>query len=143
MRRADYPDIYDYLLAQHPFTSDKNNWLAVLFDLANQGKHIDLVPQKLIEDRNVTVTGPAGGSVSWGRRGLTFSGGSVGHGGAGISGGGRIGGGGSISFGRGGSVIFGPEGPRFEGQMEAMGAPIDPRTQQIVPTPGVNEKVEI
>ena|SRR6516225_3757877 len=32
-------------------------WLAILNELAVQGKHIDLVPQKRVEERRTTVTG--------------------------------------------------------------------------------------
>jgi hypothetical protein len=42
-------------------------------------------------------------------------------------------GGGSVSWGQG--VTFGPV-------VRVQGAPVDPRTQRIVPTPGVTEKVE-
>jgi hypothetical protein len=143
LKQADHPDLHSYLLAQQPFASDKNKWLAVLFDLAVQGKHIDLVPQKRVESKTTTVTGPAGGAVSWGPGGIAFSGGSFGSGGAGISGGGSIRGGGSISFGEGGSITFGPEGTRFAGKMAVMGAPIDPLTQPIIPTPGHSQRVEI
>ncbi len=94
--------IYDYLQSLQPFAKDSNKWLRILNDLAVQGKHIDLVPQKKSEQQRVTVTGAArGGAVSWGS---------------------------GVTFGSGVSV---------------MGAPIDPRTQRIVPTPGVTEKVEI
>ena len=100
LKQADHPDLHSYLLAQQPFTSDNNKWLAVLFDLAVQGKHIDLTPQKRVEERRVTVSAAGGGSVSWGP-GVTFGGG-----------------------------------------VSVMGAPVDPRTQRIVPTPGVTEKIE-
>jgi len=98
--RNKHEPIYDFLLALQPFTSSSNRWLAVLADLANQGKHIDLVPQKRIEDRRITVERQGGGAVSWNS---------------------------GVQFGRGVSV---------------MGAPIDPTTQRIVPTPGVTEKIE-
>lgn len=97
--RNDHNAVYEYLLAQQAFKEDKNNWLPVLRDLANQ-EHIDLVPQKRHEARQITVTGAGGGTVSWGS---------------------------GVTFGSGVSV---------------MGAPIDPRTQRIVPTPDVTEKIE-
>lgn len=100
LKQADHPSLHSYLLGQQPFTSDRNEWLAVLFDLAVKGKHIDLTPQKRIEERRITVSVPNGGSVSWGP-GVTFGGG-----------------------------------------VSVMGAPIDPRTQRIVPTPGITEKIE-
>jgi hypothetical protein len=72
MKRADHSAIYDYLLAQQPFTSDKNQWIPVLFDLAVQGKHVDLLPQKRVEEKHTTVTGPGGSSISWGGHALTL-----------------------------------------------------------------------
>ena len=98
VRDAHHP-LYDYLLAQQPFSHASNNWLTVVNDLAVASKHIDLVPQTRSEERRTTVSGP-GGSVSW-NQGVTF--------GSGVS---------------------------------VMGAPVDPRTQRIVPTPGVVERVE-
>jgi hypothetical protein len=98
--KENHQPVYDYLLAQQPFTSDKNKWMAIIADLAVQGKHVDLVPQKRFEDQRVTIASAGGGSVSW-----------VGN----------------IRFGKNVSV---------------MGAPIDPQTQRIVPTPGVTEKIE-
>jgi hypothetical protein len=71
LKQSDHPDLHAYLLAQQPFTSTKNSWLSVLFDLSVQGKHVDLVPQKKFEVRRITVSGPGGGSVSWGP-GVTF-----------------------------------------------------------------------
>ena len=97
--RPQHQDVYDYLLAQQPFSSTTNGWLAIIKDLAVKSKHIDLNPQVRAEDRRVTVTGQ-GGSVSWGA---------------------------GVTFGSGVSV---------------MGAPIDPRTQCIVPTQGVTERIE-
>lgn len=43
----------------------------------------------------------------------------------------------------GGSVSWDPSSVRFGSGVRSMGAPIDPRTQRIVPTPGVTEQVEI
>ena len=98
--RDKHNQIYDYLLGLQPFHNAANSWLKTLNDLAVQGKHIDLVPQKRIEERRTTVAGPSG-YVSWGP---------------------------GVTFGSGVSV---------------MGAPIDPRSQRIVPTAGVTEKVEV
>lgn len=98
--RNHHQPVYDFLLAQQAFAAAQNGWLSVLGDLSNQ-EHIELVPQKRHEARQITVTGAGGGSVSWGP-GVTFGGG-----------------------------------------VSVMGAPIDPRTQRIVPTPGVKEKTEI
>lgn len=98
--RALHQPVYDYLLGLQPFTSTTNRWLAILNDLAVQGKHIDLVPQTRTEMRQVTVSAPGGGSISWGP---------------------------GVTFGSGVSI---------------MDAPVDPRTQRIVPTPGLTEKIE-
>ena len=96
--RSKHPELYGYLLNQQPFSSER--WLSILADIAVQGKHIDLIPQTKIEERRVTVSGPAG-SFSWGP-----------------------------------GVTVGPG-------VSVQGAPIDPATQRIVPTPGVTEKVEV
>lgn len=72
----------------------------MLDDLALQGKHIDLLLQRRVEDRRTTVS-RGSSSVSWN------------------------------------------SGVRFSGNVSVMGAPIDPRNQRIVPTPGVTERVEI
>ena len=45
--------------------------------------------------------------------------------------------------GGGGSVSWDPSSVRFGGGVSVMGAPVDPRTQRIVPTPGITEQVEI
>lgn len=100
--KADHQQVYDYLLAQQPLSSRANAWLTVLFDLAVQGKHVDLVPQTRVESAPRITVSRGGGSVSWGPD-VTFHG-------SGIS---------------------------------VMGAPIDPNTQRIVPTPGVTEKIEV
>jgi len=42
-----------------------------------------------------------------------------------------------------GSVSWDPSSVKFSGGIRVLGAPIDPRTQRIVPTPGVTEQVEI
>jgi hypothetical protein len=99
--KSNHQAVYDYLRAQQPFVSPANKWLATLNDLAVASKHIDLVPQKRIEERRITVTGPNGGSVSWGP-----------------------------------GVIFG-------NGVLVNGAPIDPATQRIRPTPGVTERIEV
>ena len=44
--------------------------------------------------------------------------------------------------GAGGSVSWGP-GVTFGSGVSVAGAPIDPRTQRIIPTPGVTERVEL
>ena len=47
----------------------------------------------------------------------------------------------TVSAPGGGSVTWGP-GVTFGSGVSIMGAPVDPRTQRIVPTPGVTEKIE-
>ena len=42
----------------------------------------------------------------------------------------------------GGSASWDPSRVRFKGEFRVLGAPIDPRTQRIVPTEGVSERVE-
>lgn len=95
-------NLYDFLLKQQPFSSQENRWLGLLGEIANEGKHVRLTPQKRTEKiRRISVSG-RGGKVSW----------SPSH------------------------VKYGPG-------VKIMGAPVDPRTQRIVPTPGVTEQVEI
>ena len=72
--REQHQEISDYLLQKQPFTNASNDWLRILNDLAVQGKHIDLVPQKREEARRITVARPRDGAVSWGP-GVTFGGG--------------------------------------------------------------------
>ncbi len=93
--------IYDFLLKQQPFSSSENRWLQLLAELAAEGKHVQLAPQKRMEARRLKVT-RSEGYVSWDPS--------------------------SVKFGSGVSI---------------MGAPVDPRTQRIIPTPGVTEQVEI
>jgi hypothetical protein len=45
--------------------------------------------------------------------------------------------------GHGGEVSWDTSSVKFGGGVSVLGAPIDPRTQRIVPTPGVTERVEI
>ena len=45
--------------------------------------------------------------------------------------------------GRGGEVSWDPQSVKFGGEVDVLGAPIDPSTQRIIPTPGVTEQVEI
>ncbi len=48
-----------------------------------------------------------------------------------------------VSRPEGGSVSWTPSSVKFGRGVKVMGAPVDPRTQRIVPTPGVTEQVEI
>jgi hypothetical protein len=129
--RSDHQSVYDYLLSRQPFVSAKNKWLEIADDLAIQGKHIDLAPQKRTEERVMKVEKAGGGSMSWGQ-GQT--GGFLG-----------FGPGGSIEFGPGGSIGFGPGGVTFAGNVSTMGVPIDPKTQRVVPSSSSNitERVEV
>jgi hypothetical protein len=126
--KDQHQSLYDYLLALQP-SADKNKWLTVLFSLAVQGKHVDLVPQKRIEHRVTKVEKVGVGSMSWGQG---PSGGFIG-----------FGPGSSIGFRPGGAIGFGQGGVTFHGNVAAMGTPIDPTTQRIVPQPDVTERVEI
>lgn len=94
--------MYTFLLGLQPFKSSKNKWLFDLREIANKGKHINLIPQTRIETRRVNVSGSSGGSVSWD-----------------------------------------PSSVRFRSGVRIMGAPVDPKTQRIVPTPGVTEQIQI
>jgi hypothetical protein len=98
--RDQHQPVYDYFLANQPFSSPSLSWLHITNELAVAGKHIDLLPQTRIEERRITVS-TKGGQVSWGP-----------------------------------GVTFGPG-------VSVMGAPVDPRTQRIVPTPGVTERIEV
>ena len=73
--QSKHQSVCNYLLAQQPFSNADNNWLAVLNDLAVQGKHIELVPQMRTETRRVTVETPGGGRVSWNPSRVRFGGG--------------------------------------------------------------------
>ncbi|MGH6770070.1 MAG: hypothetical protein ACRECO_13730 [Xanthobacteraceae bacterium] len=73
--RSNHQPVYDYLRAQQPFSADKNKWLAIVADLAVQGKHIDLVPQRRFEQQRIVVQGAAGGA-SWNPANVRFGGGS-------------------------------------------------------------------
>jgi hypothetical protein len=66
----DYPNlqvsasaVFNVLDSVQPY---RDPWLGQFNKLNNQNKHQDLVPQTRTESRRVTVTGPGGGSVSWG-----------------------------------------------------------------------------
>jgi hypothetical protein len=126
--RPDHQPLCDYLLSQQPLANTANAWLNIVAELAVHGKHIDLVPQKRIEQR-VTTVEKAGASMSWGQ---SDAGSFIG-----------FGPGGSIEFGPGGVIAFGPQGVSFDGDVRAMGSPIDPRTQRVVPSADVSERLEI
>ena len=96
-----HKNFYDFILIKQPFSSDENRWLKLLSDIAAEGKHVRLTPQKRMETRRIKVSG-GGGSVSWD-----------------------------------------PSSVKFGGGVSVLGAPVDPRTQRIVPTSGVTEEVEI
>lgn len=69
--KADHKDLQDFLRQLQPYQSSTNGWLSQLNNLVNEGKHIDLSPQTRVERRQITVSRPGGGSVSWGP-GVTF-----------------------------------------------------------------------
>lgn len=69
---SSHPDLYQFLLSKQPFTSQDNDWLRVLSDLAAEGKHVRLAPQKRVETSRITVSGPKGGSVSWSPSSVKF-----------------------------------------------------------------------
>lgn len=67
---ADYPGlevnakpVYDFLDSIQPYN---DTWLGQFNSLNNENKHQDLVEQSRTEQRQVSVTRPGGGSVSWG-----------------------------------------------------------------------------
>lgn len=97
-----HKNLYDFLLKKQPFSSEENRWLELLSEVAVEGKHVQLTPQKRSETRRIKVSRPGSGSVSWDPD--------------------------SVKFGKGVSV---------------MGAPVDPETQRIVPTPEVTEQLEV
>jgi hypothetical protein len=69
---ADHLPLRTFLLALQPFwNQDRNRWLKILNDLAVEGKHIDLVPQRRLESRNTTVRSSKS-SVSWNPSNVTF-----------------------------------------------------------------------
>lgn len=69
--RADHEELYQWLLALQPFQSNGNSWLAILNELAAHGKHIDLIPQKTVEQRFTTIQNQNGATVKYGP-GVTF-----------------------------------------------------------------------
>ena len=94
-------NLYDFLLNKQPFSFEEDQWLKLLAEIAAEGKHVRLTPQKKIENRRIKVS-REGSSVSWD-----------------------------------------PSSVKFSGGVSVVGAPIDPSTQRIIPTPGVTEQVEI
>jgi hypothetical protein len=70
--RDNHLELIAYLDGRQPYRSANNNWLAILNDLAAQGKHVDLVPQKRSEERCVTVEHSSGMKVSWNQSAVKF-----------------------------------------------------------------------
>jgi len=97
-----HKNLYDFLLKKQPFSSEENRWLELLSEIAPEGKHVRLTPQKRIEARRIKVSGLGGGSVS-----------------------------------------LDPSSVKFGAGVRVAGAPIDPNTQRIIPTPGATEQLEI
>lgn len=65
---ANCKPVFDILESVQPF---RDPWLGQFNRLNNENKHQDLVEQIKTESRQVTVTRPGGGAVSWGP-GVTF-----------------------------------------------------------------------
>lgn len=125
---AEHQALYDYLLSQQPFENTGNRWLPVIHDLAVSSKHIDLIPQMRHEEViRTTVIGREGGTVSWGVGGMIITGPKA-----------------SIGFGpSGGAIGITSEGAFFSGDVRIMGVPVNAKTQQIFPTTGVIQKVDV
>ncbi|MDX0592408.1 hypothetical protein GOD07_25805 [Sinorhizobium medicae] len=64
--KQQHVDFEGYLASQQPYANSTNHWLLQLNTLVNEGKHVDLSPQERVESRQVTVTHPGGGGVSYG-----------------------------------------------------------------------------
>lgn len=64
--RGAHSDLENYLRSLQPYSHEANNWLHQLSLLANEGKHVDLAPQTRVESRQVTVSMPGSGSVTYG-----------------------------------------------------------------------------
>lgn len=60
-----HKNLYDFVLKQQPFSCGENQWLDLLAQIAAEGKHVRLTPQKRKENYRIKVSGPEGGSVSW------------------------------------------------------------------------------
>ena len=97
-----HKNLYDFLLKRQPFSAGENRWLKLLAEIAAEGKHVRLTPQKRTEKISRISVSKRGGKVSWD-----------------------------------------PSSVKFGGGVSVLGAPIDPSTQRIIPTPGVTEQVEI
>ena len=66
-----HKNLYDFLLKKQPFSSEENRWLKLLSEIAVEGKHVQLTPQKRRETRRIKVSG-GGGSVSWDSSSVKF-----------------------------------------------------------------------
>ncbi len=95
-------NLYTILLNKQPFSSKENQWLSILANVTNEGKHVKLVPQKRIVTERIRVSRQNGSSVSWSKS--------------------------NVKFGSG---------------VKVLDAPIDPKTQRIIPTSGVTEQIEV
>lgn len=67
---ASCKPVFEIIESLQPF---RDPWLGQFNALNNKNKHQDLMEQSRTESRNVTVTRPGGGAVSWGP-GVTFAG---------------------------------------------------------------------
>lgn len=70
--KDDHLAVGSFLIAKQPFSSENNKWLSIVNDLAVQGKHIDLLPQKKTEERRIVVQNQQGAGVSWNPAGVRF-----------------------------------------------------------------------
>lgn len=64
--KENHNNLYEFLKSTQPFINQRNQWLGILNNLAVKGKHIDLVPQKRIDDIRTTIQHSSGSSISWG-----------------------------------------------------------------------------
>ncbi|MBI4917171.1 MAG: hypothetical protein HY825_15135 [Acidobacteria bacterium] len=65
------PDLWTYLESVQPYHQGFE-WLGQLNRVNIENKHGDLLEQTRVESERVTVTGPAGGQVSWNPRAVKF-----------------------------------------------------------------------
>lgn len=63
--KENHNTLYEFLKKTQPFINIHNQWLEILNNLAIKSKHIDLVPQKRIEDTRISIQHSSGSSISW------------------------------------------------------------------------------
>lgn len=64
--KENHNNLYEFLKSTQPFINQNNKWLETLNNLAIKGKHIDLVPQKRIDDIRTSIQHSSGSFISWG-----------------------------------------------------------------------------